>query len=642
MVVSYVAYVWFKPVDRVRGIYLIPKDAVFILESNEPIEEWNMLRTSNLWKTMAKYPFMDELEKEALFLDTLIRDNAWTESAVKNNHFLMSVHMISENDYDFLYALDLKRASGIKGIKTSFNKLAELAGWVVTSRNHKAVEIMEIMDPNTHDRFQWCVHRNYLVCSFNNRLVEKSIEETELPKLGRDKRFMDVSDMTDDNGFARVYIQYSQLPKWLGVYSSDWKKDPYGIEEGPMYSCFDMDLDNQTLSVDGYTQIHPQATYLNALMSSGKSDMTIQDVLSNRTAYYVHMGFDDIGVFVSQVERVIGADSARWEEYNRFLVRTEKLLQVSVKEDLLGWIDDEIILAQLDPVNTLSRKDDLVVVIEAQNQQDAVQRLGKVSEQIRKRTPAKFKSVQYKQYTIHYLAIKGFFSTFFGKLFEDIAQPYYVILDRHVLFSNNPKTLIGMIEDFESNRTLAVEAGFENLIGDFKSNSTAFLYMNGWLGYQLSKDKVEPEYHREIRRHEGLFHYLDHAGLQLVEQGDIFKSTFRITYGDTSTSMRKQLSKDSLQALYDHYFSYVSNQQIVGARSQIKQFVQDGWYKRFYQDSSTLEIEAQTKDALFHGKYLEYHSNGKLRVKGRFRKGRKSGKWTYYKRDGAVLDKERF
>jgi antitoxin component YwqK of YwqJK toxin-antitoxin module len=641
LLLSYFAYQWLKPMDRVRGIYLIPNDAVFILESDEPIGNWQELRESELWKTVAEYPFMDELETEALYLDTLINDYSWIESLLEDNHFLMSVHMTERDDYDFLFAIDIKRASGSNALKLSFQKLAEVSGWKVTSRMHRSVEIMEIMDPSTRDRFQWCIQRNYLVCSFNNRLLEKSIEEAELPQLGRDKHFMDVSDLTSQDGLARWYVQYEKLPEWLGIYSSDWRTDPYELKSGPMYSCFSMDLDEAKWTFDGYTQIHENAPYLSALMSSGKSDMTIQDVLSNRTAYYIHLGFDDIETFLLQVEREVAKDSVAREQFERYWVRTEKLLQISIREDLLGWIDDEVVLAQLNPVNAWSRENDLVVVLEAKSREEAMKRLKKVSDQVQKRTPAKFKSFQYKQYDIHYLAIKGFFSLFFGKVFEDISQPYYVILDRHVIFSNDPKTLIGAIEDYESSRTLAGDEGFQELIGDFRSSSSAFLYVNGWDGYQLAKEKIASEYAKSFSQHKTLFQYLNHAGVQLVEEGDIFRSKLQLSYGDTSVS-QSQLSTDSIQALYDHFFSFVSNQQVLNASNQIKQFVKDGWYQRYYPDSTRLEIKAETKHALFHGRYFEYHPNGEVRVKGRYKKGRKTGRWVHYDTSGEVTHKERF
>jgi hypothetical protein len=80
--------------------------------------------------------------------------------------------------------------------------------------------------------------------------------------------------------------------------------------------------------------------------------------------------------------------------------------------------------------------------------------LGFIHRQIKRRTPAKFKSMEFRNHEINYLEIKGFFRLMFGKLFSKLQKPYYTTLGDYVVFSNSPKTLVGMIMDYEDGLTL--------------------------------------------------------------------------------------------------------------------------------------------------------------------------------------------
>ena len=77
----------------------------------------------------------------------------------------------------------------------------------------------------------------------------------------------------------------------------------------------------------------------------------------------------------------------------------EQFLKIDVKENFVDWIADEIALLQIQ--SDISKgKNDLALVLKANDADDAKSNLDFVLKQIKKKTPVKFKAVDYKGYKI--------------------------------------------------------------------------------------------------------------------------------------------------------------------------------------------------------------------------------------------------
>lgn len=64
-------------------------------------------------------------------------------------------------------------------------------------------------------------------------------------------------------------------------------------------------------------------------------------------------------------------------------------------------------------------------------------------------------------------------------------------------------------------------------------------------------------------------------------------------------------------------------------------------HTELHHDGSS-SVAQMNEDRVKHGTYAEYWDDGKVKTKGRFRKGEKEGRWRYYRRDGTILLTNRF
>ena len=118
-----------------------------------------------------------------------------------------------------------------------------------------------------------------------------------------------------------------------------------------------------------------------------------------------------------------------------------------------------------------------------------------IEKKIKRRTPVKVKTVNYKDFEINYVEMKGFFRLFFGKLFDKFEKPYYTYVDDYVVFSNKASSLLSFVEDYEQKNLLKNNQGFKDALSYMKSSSTIFLYTDMHKFYSQLKPMMNAKVH---------------------------------------------------------------------------------------------------------------------------------------------------
>jgi hypothetical protein len=200
---AFLAWWYFFPSKTVNGLNLIPEDAMYILHTQKPVDQWNNLSKSKVWQFLKGHETFKEIAEYADALDEMIQANRTSFSLVGERDLFISAHPIKKNDYDFLFALDLKKAGGIAGLKDALSLTFRQGGYQVESRDYKKSEILEILDPETRDILYLTVEHQFLVCSYTAKLLERSLDQVETAYLANNKNLTDLVSITDDDGLGK-------------------------------------------------------------------------------------------------------------------------------------------------------------------------------------------------------------------------------------------------------------------------------------------------------------------------------------------------------------------------------------------------------------------------------------------------------
>lgn len=642
----YLAYIFvLSPKTNLQSIYLIPKDAVFVIESEKPVESWKKISESAAWAHLKKNDYFAELTESIQKVDTIFNNNHKLFEFFDGRSLFISVHMYSPKEYGIFYVLDLKRIAKLKLLKTYLNTLLN-ENYTLSKRSYHNHEILEVYDRKNKQTFHLAFIENQLVASFTHSLVEASIDQYQEPVLGRDLNFIAINEKVGYEDLFRLYVQYNFMDEYYRRFSNKPSEWIDRISTNFLFSGFSFDLDqNTTITANGFTNIaFEHENYLEALQKSGTAKRTIPKIAPKRTALYVSYGFDSFAEFYKNFELVQEAnDSEQFENYQEGITKLEKFLKIDVQENFVDWIGDEIALLQIK--SSISKgKNDLALVLKTTDIEDAKTNLEFVLKQIKKKTPVKFKEVNFKDHKINFLSIKGFFKMLLGNRFKEFDKPYFTLIDEYVIFSDNPNTLKSIISDFVEKETLSTSEDFKDFDKKFESQSSLFVYSNIPVLYDNMYAMADNSTKRQLRKNKEFIICFPQMGLQLTPEDNLFESRLVVNYQDVE-EVKKKVQFEESKSVPKQSGQTSINTEITDAIFNMKPiYPSDLNAKSFSKKyaNGNLRFEVELKDGLKHGRYTAYHPDGTEKITGRFRRDEQIGTWRYFDATGAMQLKKRF
>ncbi|UII77279.1 DUF3352 domain-containing protein [Flagellimonas sp. HMM57] len=643
--IGYLLYIFvLSPKTNLQSIYLIPKDAVFVIESDKPVESWEKVSKSEGWHHLQKNGYFAELTENIQKVDTIFNNNHKLFEFFDGRSLFISIHMVSPKDYGIFYVLDLKRIAKLKLLKTYLNTLLN-DNYTLSKRNYHDHEILEVYDRKNKETMYLAFVKNQLVASYTHTLVEASIDQYQEPILGRDLNFIEINKKVGYEDLFRLYLQYDFLDEYYKRFSdkpNDWVNR---MNENFLFSGFSFDLDeNGTITANGFTNLdETNQNYLKALQKSGTAERTIPKVAPKRTALYVSYGFESFSDFYDNFETVQQDNPEQFDSYEEGISKIEKFLKIDIKENFVSWIGDEIALLQIQSTITKG-KNEVALVLKTNSQEDAKTNLDFVLKQIKKKTPVKFKAVTYKGHEINFLSIKGFFKIVLGGRFEQFDKPYFTIIDDYVVFSNNPNTLKSIINDFTDKQTLLTSEDFQDFDKKFEKESSLFVYSNIPVLYYNMYDLADGNTRMQLRKNKDFIICFPQAGFQLTPEDDLFESRLVVNYQDVEKVKKKaQFQEDTMRPKPKN--QPIKQQGITEAIFNLKPIYPSDLNAKLYikkYPNGKPRFEVELKDGLKHGRYTEFYTNGTEKITGRFKNDQQVGTWRYYDDKEELILKKRF
>lgn len=626
-------YLWLKwsPNKFVDGYYLIPNDAVMVVETEDPVGNWQTFSSSNMWQGMKSFPPFEEITQNADMLDEVIQSNQQVFALLGQKHLLISAHMTKPKDFDFVYYADMQEASKSNMIKASLTSIIKQFDYVHTVRTYKGLQVNEFLDPKTRDVLSIIYIKNYMVCSYSKTLIDHVIETASMPEqqVGMDTRFTEVNQLTSADGLCRVFINYKTFHQFLGIYMDD-ASGIQSLMDGMYFSGLDCSMQNDLILADGYSMVNDSlSSYMQALSVSGKANTDAEKIFSERASFFVSLGFNDFNTFYGNFMKSLQTNGKDLKQQEASIKKIEKLLKINVQKNMFDWMGSELAIAQYETDVLIGNKVKSIVAIKAKDIALAKQELAYIEQQIRRRTPIRFTDIAYNGYDIHYLEIKGLFKAFMGELFSKIEKPYYTIIGDYVVMSDDPKTLLLTIDDFNAQKTLSNKAAYRAFRTQFAEQTSVLAYVSPNHHFANFKGILSPEKWKSTQANQPYVRCFDHVGLGLSGDGDRMRTVFGAQFAQwqapvavVDTTMSETDTLTAMDLFLIQHFQ--ANMNTI--------YYENGLAKQ------AVEMDGSVMDGIF----VEYYDNGVIKTKGKYNKGLKDGTWKYYLPNGVFDRKEKY
>jgi len=650
---SYQAYVFFlEPSNNLKAIYLVPKDAVLVIESQEPIDNWQDISSSDIWKHLQKNEYFKNLTKSLNGVNTVFNEQKTLIDLIGNRAMIMSIHVTQKKKYDLLYIADLQKMAKLNLLKNHLSSFIS-DDYELSKRKFHSHEILEFYNKKSRETLYISFIENQLIASFTHSLVEHSIDQFNEPIIGRDLQFIDISKKVGYDNMFRLYVQYKYMDKYLNCYFNETDNLVKDVNNAFNFSGFHFDLkSNNFIVADGYTNTNENASiYLKALQKSGEGKRSIAKIAPKRTALYISFAFDSFNEFYNNFEQVQKENPTQFKIYQNNIDKIENYLDIDIKKNFISWIDDEIALLQMQSVNK-SNKNEIALIFKVNSKSNAEENLKFILKKIKKKTPIKFKEITYKDYKINYMSIKGFFKMLLGDMFDKFDKPYFTLIDDYIVFTNHPNTLKNIIDDYLGKETLSKSEDYQDFNNNFETKSSVFAYVNTPVLYKNIYSLADNSTKKQLIKNKDFIICFPQIGFQLTPYINMFESKFIISYQDPKIVKSKEQFKDKVIGPRQEE----NNTNVTQNSSNILTIKKENLFKVKPINPSDLDsdqyiikykngkthIKVPIKNGLPDGRYKEYHKNGELKLKGKFKKGKQVKTWKAYDSNGNFLEKKQF
>ncbi len=639
--VSAAAYFFFlTPDEKFQSIYLVPKDAAFIIETENAFSAWNKIVHSDAWEHLKTNQMLSEINKSIEKTDSILSSKKILLKLFGSRKIQVSFHPYKPGKYEFLFVVDLKKTSKLKNIKNYLNKFLgdEL---LVTKREYNGYEIMELFNKETRDIYYFSFIKNQLLFSPVYVLLEASIDQLDKLTLGRDLNYIDVSRRTSGKGLFSICINYPYFRNYVTSIMGKPNEFISNLAEYLYYTSAYFTIDESGLfRVTGYTSLKDTSgSYFSVLVNSGKGENDVNKIAPGRTASVFKIGFNDSKNLFKNFNESLDNESRN--NLESIIEKTEKKLKIDVEKNLLSWIDNEIALLQTKPSN-LGRQNEFAVVFKAKNVKSARENLEILIRQIKKNSPVKFKEITYKGHTINYLHIPGVFKFLFGNLLDRLEKPYFTIVDKFVIFSNHPQTLKSIIDDCESENVLTKKEDFNTFMGNFPGKSSVFLYFQPPVLFNNMKEFVSPQVWVQMKRNKEYMVCFPNIGVNLESEKDLLRLDILAQFSNQVEEFKPvNYFIEPLSFMYEDTVTLlpaIPGEKEPEFKPEMEIEDLDASKHEEYYDNGNVKLSVGLKNGIKNGVYKEYYENGQLKVRGKYKNGKMEGNWKFYDENGEQTD----
>ncbi len=626
-----------------NSIYLVPPNAVLIIESESVFDAWDNIVYSDAWAKASHIDYLASLNTKIKSIDSLLNNKKLLLKAVSKRKVLISMHEYSPGKYDFLYVLNVGRAARLRNPEKIISS-ALGDDFQITKRNYNGNVVFDLLDVESGELYTFCLIKDKIIVSTNYKIIEASLDEMDIMTLGRDLAFIDVSKNVSGKGLFNVYINYKYFPEFLKSTLGKSTKNIEKLKNELSYSAFSFDITEQGLiSLEGYTSIIDSVSSIfTSVLNAGSGPVKSAEIIPSRVASMAKLSFNNASEYYSKTLKDLS--KKEYESYISTLEKIEKKLKISVQDNFLSWIGDEIVLLQTKPSN-LGRINEFAAIIKAKNKKDPKINLDFIEKQIKRNSPVKIRKVSYDEYSIHYISFPGLIKALFGKMLEKIEKPYYTIINEYVIFSNHPQTLKNIIDDYKSGNTLENSIDYYNFTKQFDRRQSAFTYFDVPVLYNNLREFVSAENWQKLIKNKPYITSFSKAGIQIDRKDDLLHFLMKTKYSETIEDYSlERFDAESFLSLFS--IAEQGNQPTadVPLWYDPKIIIHDldaNELEEFF-DNGSLKFSVELKRGHKHGSYKEMYPNDVVRVKGKFKNDLQDGTWKLYDEEGNLTEEKSF
>ncbi len=482
---------------RVDIWQLVPDHALFAYENKNTVAHWNKLMTYPVGKTLKKLPGFAHFEKNMVRLDSLSGKKGMLDNLLHNREFLVTAHIISSTEFDFLFFLDPGSGNGVKTFRQIINDLEKSRMYRKGHRVFQGIGITELKKKNSEEVFSFIMYDDFFIGSYTPFLVEDVIRNINGSFTGnfssRISSLHGLSKLENDEG--NLYIDLERMPEFFALFTKpELKKELFSVSRFADDIYFDVRVTENEILLNGVTTTATdgRVQFLDIFRNQLAQQVKITGIIPNQTAYMLSLTFSDFRKWLDALNRYwLAVDKEHYADFEKF----GEAYQFNY-----DWADNELALAVQEPL--AGDSPDRLLFIKCKDPGEALEAMADFSGQYTAKTGDSLFTENYNGYKIVQLGYQELPETLLGPMFHGFSNTYYTVHEKYLVIGNSMRGIKQFISDLENEnvwgKSVRHSLFLENTLGE---SSISLMVNTGTYWQMLNKklnerwSKIFGEYH---------------------------------------------------------------------------------------------------------------------------------------------------
>lgn len=524
--VGYFAYRFVFLKEEINIFSLIPENALLVYESDHIVEDWNNLQEKELWENLQSIPALEQTKQDILLLDSLAPQSN-DRTFFHNRPFVMAMHPISKDEFDFLYIVEIDQ-NDFSLINKTLESIKKSWGAKEQKRTFNGFDIYELRESSTSRVFTYIIDRGYFLGSFSALLIEDAIRNINNnfanSFLALRNEAQGISGVEASTG--KLYINLIRLPDYFSLFGNEGDQKKIVSHFGEV-AFLEVDLQGESPLFNGFTVAgsSTQDTWLGTFKGQKPQTLGFANLLPDRTSIFHHFTFDNaLNWLVALKQFWVATSPEQIELWDNFTAAYD-----IEQADVFTLLEKEIGLAVLESIET--QTPDQLAYWRCKEVGRGLEVLDALAEQASIATGDTLYTEEYGGVKIRQLDIEQFPAMVFGEMFKGFETCYYMPLDAYIVIGNNVQVLKSLLNDIEREATWGKSVKYNEFLTNSIKESNYELMINTPKVWPMLLDGLGPKWESIAQKHSGQLKQLELIGFQFSNIDDDFYTSITLKQG---------------------------------------------------------------------------------------------------------------
>ncbi|MCG8307124.1 MAG: hypothetical protein MI975_06990 [Cytophagales bacterium] len=530
---------------KIDSWILVPSSAIVAFENKSFVENWNRIIEKPVWKTFRKVPYFKNWEESLINVDSISGKNGSVDLLFKDKALIISIHITSSNEFDFLFNLNLGDREGETVFNNIVGNILKHRSVVRKTRTYQGLELYELSDRKSKSTFTYFIHKHVVVGSFTPFLVEDVVRnvtdgfnDTFKSQVGG---LNNISKLENDEG--DVYIDFAKLPDLIASFLIEGKSSEMkSLAEFSGDTYLDIKVTDDELLLNGLSTIDltNNKSFIGTFRNQNPGKLKVTDLVPNSTAILYHVSFTDFEEWQNQLSKY-------WSQSdpNQF----QKALDFEEKYDLnLNWIHAEAANAILETPNR--EKPDQLIFIGINDKDLVFNELNKLAETIGNEQGDSIYLEIYNELPIVQIPLEEFPAMIMGKYFSGFENSFVTTYKDYLVLGNSMKAVKDFINAIEDENNWGKSVRQNLFLENTLSESSFSLIINTPFCWHMIMRSLNKRWADLFRKHENPIKSFDRIALQISNLDQKFYTSLAIGHEEKTVSKTKLGRLKKTQSAY--------------------------------------------------------------------------------------------